>query len=102
MGVKIPTPFNRRTLCLSRGTRNVSFPIAPPLKEKLSAKLKDLRAAMHANNSAREPNFDAVEIHAAHGYLLSQFLPPAFNQRTDTYGGRVENRARFLLKLLRA
>lgn len=45
--------------------------------------------------------FDAVEIHMGHGYLLSQFLSPKTNRRTDEYGGNVENRARFPLEVLR-
>ncbi len=50
----------------------------------------------------REAGFDGVEIHAAHSYLLSEFLTPAYNARTDHYGGSLENRLRFLLEVLEA
>ncbi len=46
--------------------------------------------------------FDALQVHAAHGYLLSQFLSPFSNKRTDAYGGSVANRARFLLEVVDA
>ncbi|MGA2108235.1 MAG: NADH:flavin oxidoreductase, partial [Syntrophorhabdales bacterium] len=49
----------------------------------------------------REANFDAVWIHGGHGYLIHQFLSPRTNHRTDQYGGSRENRARFVVELIR-
>ena len=51
---------------------------------------------------AQHAGFDGVQIHSAHGYLLSQFLSPAFNQRNDQYGGDIRNRARALIEVLRS
>lgn len=51
---------------------------------------------------AREANFDGVEIHGANGYLIDQFLQTGSNARDDAYGGSPENRARFLLDVVRA
>ncbi|MBN1654328.1 MAG: FAD-dependent oxidoreductase [Deltaproteobacteria bacterium] len=67
--------------------------------------LEDIRMLVDAFGSAaaraQAAGFDAVEIHAAHGYLLTQFLSKISNQRRDEYGGVLENRARFVLEVVR-
>ncbi|MGL5617156.1 MAG: NADPH dehydrogenase NamA [Sarcina sp.] len=50
---------------------------------------------------ALEAGFDFIEIHGAHGYLISEFLSPLSNKRTDQYGGNIENRTRFLVEVIR-
>ena len=55
-----------------------------------------------AAKRAKQAGFDAVEIHAGHGYLISSFLSPAVNKRTDDYGGSTENRSRLLVEIIQA
>jgi 2,4-dienoyl-CoA reductase-like NADH-dependent reductase (Old Yellow Enzyme family) len=72
-----------------------------PRKELDISEIHDLvKAFGQAGRRAKEAGFDGVQIHAAHGYLLSQSLSPVFNKRNDQYGGSVENRAKFLLEVL--
>ena len=56
----------------------------------------------HASAISREVGFAGVQIHSAHGYLLSEFLSPRVNHRTDEWGGSLENRARLLLETIKA
>ncbi|KAL7619381.1 NADH-dependent flavin oxidoreductase [Parahypoxylon ruwenzoriense] len=63
--------------------------------------IKQLRADfVSAANRSVQAGFDAIELHSGHGYLLSNFLSPVSNQRTDEYGGSFENRARFILEIV--
>ncbi|MGC4018476.1 MAG: NADPH dehydrogenase NamA [Muricomes sp.] len=66
----------------------------------------DIRDTVNAFQSAAaraaEIGFDAIEIHGAHGYLISEFLSPLTNHRTDSYGGSTENRCRILIEVLKA
>jgi 2,4-dienoyl-CoA reductase-like NADH-dependent reductase (Old Yellow Enzyme family) len=79
-----------------------TFEIIVP--EEMTKARIDRTIAAHATAAlrARKAGFDCVEIHAAHGYLISQFHAPFENRRTDEYGGSLENRARFGLEVLRA
>ena len=71
--------------------------------EATPADLQDLAEAFaDAAARAQAAGFDGVELHAAHGYLLSQFLNPLFNRRSDVYGGSLENRARFVVEVVEA
>lgn len=78
-------------------------PDAPPCQAMLAEDLARLEAAFGAAAAlCRDAGVDGVQIHAAHGYGLSQFLSPRTNQRTGAYGGSLANRARLLLEVLGA
>ncbi len=81
--ISASTGFNLYSPTFVRGMR----------KEELPEMAK---AYGNAVNLARQAGFDAVEIHAGHGYLISQFLSPYTNKRKDEYGGSLENRMRFM------
>ena len=80
--ISASTGFNLYSPTFVRGMR----------QSEIAAMAKAFGQAVHL---AREAGMDAVEIHAGHGYLISQFLSPITNKRTDEFGGSAENRARF-------
>ena len=85
---------------------------ASPLRYRVGSQLPDemsyaqmdavLDDFVAATRRAADAGFDLVELHAAHGYLLSSFLSPITNRRGDDHGGSLENRARFLLRVTQA
>lgn len=87
-------------------------PLAPSQIEELSSFGSremtpfDIQSVLEAFGQAalraKEAGFDGLQIHAAHGYLLSQFLSPFYNRRSDAYGGSLENRARILREVVRS
>ena len=82
------TGFNLYSPTFVRGLR----------KAEIEALVEDFG---HAVELARKAGFDCVEIHAGHGYLISQFLSPYTNHRHDEYGGSLENRMRFMQQVIR-
>jgi NADPH2 dehydrogenase len=94
---------SRTTSAILRGMRPVApsavrhpYEPAGEIPEELEiSRIHEITAAFGAAaRRAREARFDAVEIHAAHGFLLSEFLSPLTNRRTDEFGGGVDNRSR--------
>jgi 2,4-dienoyl-CoA reductase-like NADH-dependent reductase (Old Yellow Enzyme family) len=83
---------------LGRHSKRFGQPVAMTKKQIEETTERFARTA----GLAERAGFDGVEVHAAHGYLLSQFLSPLVNQRNDRWGGTLENRARFLLDVVRA
>ncbi|KAK1403699.1 12-oxophytodienoate reductase 11 [Heracleum sosnowskyi] len=81
---------------------NDGFHYSPPRRlgtEEIPQIIDDFRLAA---KNAMEAGFDGVEIHGAHGYLIDQFLKDQVNDRTDEYGGSLENRCRFALEVVEA
>jgi len=76
--------------------------VSRPHREMREDDIEDvINDFVSASIRAREAGFDAIQLHGAHGYLLSQAASPLFNQRTDQWGGSPENRRRFHLEIIR-
>ena len=82
----------------SDGMMDLPVPHAMTSEDIANTREEFMKAAINAITAG----FDGVELHGANGYLLEQFLSPHSNQRTDAYGGSVENRCRFVLEVAEA
>ena len=78
------------------------IPLPEPYEMSISEIEEAVRKFAHVAKVSKEVGFTGVQLHSAHGYLLSSFLNPLANQRKDRYGGSLENRARFLLECIEA
>lgn len=91
-------PVKQRTFIETGSFAEIGTPRALDLEE-IPGIIEDYRKAAR---NAMDAGFDGVEIHAANGYLIQQFLSDRSNKRTDSYGGSVENRMRFALEVAEA
>ncbi len=100
-GRQTPEAINPHPISMSDVRLNL-----PGYGKPRAADEKDISATInnfaHAAVLAKQAGFDGVEIHSAHGYLLSSSLSPRINTRDDQWGGSLENRARLLLSVIRA
>ncbi|AYF99244.1 NADH:flavin oxidoreductase/NADH oxidase family protein [Protaetiibacter intestinalis] len=95
-----PVTWSASDVRVDLGGLSTMFGTPRPMTEDDIAETIDRFATTAA--LAEQAGFDGVEIHAAHGYLISQFLSPLTNRRDDRWGGSLENRARLLIEVVRA
>jgi 2,4-dienoyl-CoA reductase-like NADH-dependent reductase (Old Yellow Enzyme family)/thioredoxin reductase len=100
LGAAPHSPSMAPTLAPSAVPDQYEAKMPHPLTEEEIGEL--IVAFAHAIRRIREAGLDAAEIHGAHGYLVTQFMSPYFNRRTDRWGGSRENRARFPLAIIAA
>jgi 2,4-dienoyl-CoA reductase-like NADH-dependent reductase (Old Yellow Enzyme family) len=97
MGGKVLSPSD---VALQMGKHSSMFSAPKPMHED---EIQDvIQRFTTTAQRAEEAGFDGVEIHAAHGYLLAQFLSPLTNKRNDKWGGSLENRARLLIDIVKS
>lgn len=98
----VPVSSTDKTANASTFTREGFIPVSKPRAlrdDEIPALIEDYRRAAQ---NAIDAGFDGVEIHAANTYLIEQFLRDSVNDRSGSYGGSIENRARLLLEVVRA
>ncbi len=102
-GRQTPKAVNDNPMAPSAVALDMPVEMSGKPREMTETEIEDMisRFAFVAK-TAQDTGFSGVQIHAAHGYLLSEFLSPLANQRTDKWGGSIENRARFLLEAVKA
>ncbi len=93
-----PRPLAPSAIPLAAVEQGCGSPVAMTEAQILDV----IRRFAHVATVARETGFTGVQVHAAHGYLLSEFLSPLSNARTDAWGGSLENRARLLMEIVAA
>ncbi|MFT4747666.1 MAG: 2,4-dienoyl-CoA reductase-like NADH-dependent reductase (Old Yellow Enzyme family) [Congregibacter sp.] len=97
MGGKVLSPSD---VALNMGKHSAMFCSPKPMDE---SEIQDvIQRFTTTATRAEQAGFDGVEIHAAHGYLLAQFLSPLTNKRNDKWGGSLENRARLLIDIVKS
>lgn len=104
-GRQMPANLGQQTwapsaVALDLGTMSKHFKPPQAMSEEVIHEV--IQRFAHTAQLAEQAGFTGVEIHAAHGYLLSQFLSPLSNKRSDAWGGSLENRARLLLEIVKA
>jgi len=83
-------------------TRDGFVPVSTPRALRTDEIPAVIASYRHAARCAMDAGFDGVEVHAANGYLIEQFLRDSINDRSDEYGGSIENRSRLLLEVMQA
>ena len=102
-GRQTPASVNKQPIAPSATPLNMPAAQFGPPRAMTVAEIKDvIHRFAHTAKVARDTGFTGVQLHAAHGYLLSEFLSPDVNRREDEWGGSLENRARLLLETVRA
>jgi len=94
-----PSAIDAELRVLLEGKPGLATPARALATEEIAGVVGQYRAAAQR---AKEAGFDGIELHAANGYLIDQFLQDSSNKRTDRYGGSIENRARFLFEVIDA